>query len=148
MTSNLYKQIHDHFSQFTNLSGKDDAMAFVHAMARFYPNDVTPVGGHGGAIGHWWLESSTGKLIDPFNPEGEWHYDARQRGIKELTKMINLDNDADHIHQLSSDILETVSNKSAFSFESKIGEDDEFDEDFEDEFDFLYEEPKPQGPRP
>lgn len=146
--SNLRKKIHGHFSQFTNLSGKDDAMSFVHAMAQYYPNDVTPVGGHCGAIGHWWLENANGEAIDPFNPKGEWPYDACQHGLVELEKAINHHVFSENIYEHSADILSTVVDDigNEFSFESKIGENDDYDEDFEDGFDFADDEP--QGPRP
>ena len=147
--SNLHKEIHDHFSLFTNLSSKEDNLAFVHAISEFYSGDATPVGGHYGAVGHWWLEGANGEIIDPFNSEPEWPYDAHQRGNKELEKAINQNIFADNIFDHSADILATVvaDNTNEFTFESKIGEeDDDFDADFEDDFDFL-DEPEPQGPR-
>lgn len=148
MTSNLHLEIQGHFSLFTNLSSKEDNFAFVHAISEFYSGDVTPVGGHYGAVGHWWLEGANDEIVDPFNPNREWPYDANKRGIKELEKAINQHVFAENIYEHSADILATVvaNNENEFSFESKIGENDDFDEDFEDGFDFADDEP--QGPRP
>ncbi|MDT6939809.1 hypothetical protein RI570_06580 [Brucella pseudogrignonensis] len=147
MTSNLHNEIHDHFSLFTNLYGKEDNLAFVHAISEFYPGDVTPVGGLYGAAGHWWLEAN-GEIIDPFNYGSEWPHDANKRGIKELEKAINHHVFSENIYEHSADILSIIiaDQDNAFSFESKIGENDDFDEDFEDGFDFADDEP--QGLRP